>query len=133
MVLAETKAYYSEDESSPILAIASSESVSFLECYIAFAILLIPFFMQEQDPGMSTEHSSRRAPRLPRCATQSLSVAELVKKYQNYLPAEGIQELTRTAFAPLPDMSESEQETPPPPTYSAFNLKSRHRVPVKEV
>ena len=65
--------------------------------------------MQEQDSGIPTKDSSQRASRLPRRVSQNLSVAELVKKYQEYLPAEGVHDLTRTAFAPRPVMSESEQ------------------------
>lgn len=90
--------------------------------------------MQEQDPGMPTEDSSQRASRLPRPVAQNLSVAELVKKYQEYLPAEGVHDLTRTAFAPRPVMSESEQEYPYQLTRpSGIRNKSRHRAPVRKV
>ena len=83
---------------------------------------------------MPTEGSSQRASRLPRRVTPNLSVAELVKKYQEYLPAEGVQDLTRTAFAPRPVVSESEQEYPHQLTRrSGIHSKSRHRVPVKKV
>lgn len=37
-------------------------------------------------------------------------VAELVKKYQGFIPPRGIEELTKTALAPSMPMSESEQE-----------------------
>jgi 1-phosphatidylinositol-3-phosphate 5-kinase len=61
-------------------------------------------------------------------------VAELVKKYQEYLPAEGVQDLTRTALAPRLVMSESEQEYPHQLTRrSGIHNKSRHRAPVKKV
>ena len=42
------------------------------------------------------------------------SVAELVKKYQDYLPPSGVEDLTKTALAPGVPVSESEQETVPP-------------------
>ncbi|KAF9270798.1 hypothetical protein L218DRAFT_976461 [Marasmius fiardii PR-910] len=54
--------------------------------------------------------STARPSRLPRRATNQPSVAELVKKYQDFLPAQGVQELARTAFPPHLVMSESEQE-----------------------
>ena len=61
-------------------------------------------------------------------------MAELVKKYQEYLPAEGVHDLTRTAFAPRPVMSESEQEYPHQLTRrSGIRNKSRHRAPVRKV
>lgn len=41
------------------------------------------------------------------------SVAELVKKYQDYLPPSGVEDLTKTAFAPGVPVSESEQESAP--------------------
>ena len=112
---------------------APPENVSFIGSYIAFTILLTPF-LQEQDPGMPTEDSTQRASRLPRRVTQSLSVAELVKKYQDFLPAQGVHALTQTAFAPRSVMSESEQEYPSQLTLRpGTRSKSRHRVPVKKV
>ena len=61
-------------------------------------------------------------------------MAELVKKYQEYLPAEGVQDLTRTALAPRPAVSESEQEYPHQVTRrSGIRNKSRHRAPVRKV
>ena len=90
--------------------------------------------MQEQDSRIPTEDSSQRPSQLPRPITQNLSVAELVKKYQEYLPAEGVHDLTRTAFAPRPVMSESEQEYPHQLTRrSGIRNKSRHRAPVRKV
>ena len=83
---------------------------------------------------MPTGVSSKRASRLPRRVAQNLSVAELVKKYQEYLPAEGVHDLTRTAFAPRPVVSESEQEYPYQQTLRAgIRNKSRHRAPVRKV
>ena len=61
-------------------------------------------------------------------------MAELVKKYQEYLPPEGVHDLTRTAFAPRPVMSESEQEYPYQLTRrSGIRNKSRHRAPVRKI
>ena len=63
-----------------------------------------------------------------------MSVAELVRKYQDFLPAQGMQELAQTALAPRPVMSESEQEYPPQATLrpTAVRNKSRHRVPTRK-
>ncbi|TFK26731.1 hypothetical protein FA15DRAFT_667221 [Coprinopsis marcescibilis] len=55
-----------------------------------------------------------RLSRLPRrTATNSAIVADLVKKYSEYIPPQGVAELSKTALAPPPStMSESEQEYP---------------------
>ncbi|KAH8094601.1 hypothetical protein BXZ70DRAFT_1033808, partial [Cristinia sonorae] len=47
--------------------------------------------------------------RLPRRSVHYPSVAELVKRYQDFLPPQGVEELTRTAFPPAL-VSESEAE-----------------------
>ena len=81
-----------------------------------------------------TTESIQRASRLPRPAAQNLSVAELVKKYQDFLPAQGVHELAQTAFAPRPVMSESEQEYPSQLTLRpGMRSKSRHRMPVRKI
>ncbi|KZT08628.1 uncharacterized protein LAESUDRAFT_757348 [Laetiporus sulphureus 93-53] len=69
----------------------------------------------------------QRASRLPRRPTNYPSVAELVKKYQDYLPARGVEELTKTALPPAALVCESGQETStdlPPPVRN----KSRRRM-----
>ncbi|KAH9858260.1 hypothetical protein C2E23DRAFT_880897 [Lenzites betulinus] len=53
------------------------------------------------------------ASKLPRRVSVYPSVAELVKKYQDYLPPQGVEDLTKTALAPGVPMSESEQESAP--------------------
>ncbi|KAL1740523.1 hypothetical protein HDZ31DRAFT_47338 [Schizophyllum fasciatum] len=78
-----------------------------------------------------------RMSRLPRSTANQPTVAELVKKYSDYLPVQGMQDLAQTALAPpIPPpppppappakasviASESEQEYPAPPT-----LRHRHR------
>ena len=80
------------------------------------------------------EDPTQRASRLPRRVAQNLSVAELVKKYQEFLPAQGVHALTQTAFPPRTVMSESEQEYPSQLTMRpGIRSKSRHRVPVRKV
>lgn len=61
----------------------------------------------------SEERTSRPISRLPRRTIQRPSVAELVKKYQEFLPASGVSDLAKTAFAP--ELPESEPEAPSPP------------------
>ena len=69
-----------------------------------------------------------RSSRLPRRAARQPSVAELVKKYQDFLPPQGVHALTKTALAPRAPFSESEQEYTPPIPRPMRN-KSRHRLP----
>ncbi|KAI0785293.1 hypothetical protein BC629DRAFT_1582350 [Irpex lacteus] len=70
------------------------------------------------------------ASRLPRRVSQQQSVAELVKKYQEFLPAQGVEELARTALSPAPPASESEAEGPPPVKYVRPRVKSKIRQPI---
>ncbi len=66
--------------------------------------------------------------RLPRRPDRQPSVAELVKKYQDYLPAQGVQDLTKTALAPHIVVSESDQEyIVPVVPRNVTRAKSRHR------
>ncbi|KAG7452179.1 uncharacterized protein BT62DRAFT_926393 [Guyanagaster necrorhizus] len=74
------------------------------------------------------ESRAQRMSRLPRRPARHPSVAELVKKYQDYLPPQGIQDLTKTALAPRIVVSESDQEyTVPVVPRSVTRAKSRHR------
>ncbi|CDO73161.1 hypothetical protein BN946_scf185007.g216 [Trametes cinnabarina] len=66
------------------------------------------------------------ASKLPRRVSVYPSVADLVKKYQDYLPAQGVEDLTKTALAPGVPVSESEQECPPS-TRSRVRQKARHQ------
>ncbi|KAJ7361225.1 hypothetical protein DFH08DRAFT_368712 [Mycena albidolilacea] len=72
------------------------------------------------------QHTSR----LPRRSNNQLNVAELVKKYQDFLPPQGVHDLAKTAFPPRIVVSESEQE------YAPIRLgprsKSRHRAPARK-
>ena len=81
------------------------------------------------------KESTQRASRLPRRVTQNLTVAELVKKYQDFLPAQGVHDLAQTAFAPRPPVSESEQEYPSQLTLrpGIRSNKSRHHIPVRKI
>ncbi|KAG6334021.1 hypothetical protein ID866_5064 [Astraeus odoratus] len=71
--------------------------------------------------GEQAEHKKSERPprmsRLPRRSIQHPSVAELVARYQDFIPAQGVEELAKTALAPVaPLASKSEQEnvTRPP-------------------
>ena len=59
-------------------------------------------------------------------------MAELVQKYQDFLPAQGVHDLAKTAFAPRPHVSESEQEYVPPAPRRHVRNKSRHRPPPRK-
>ncbi|KAF8841931.1 hypothetical protein BDN67DRAFT_1068119 [Paxillus ammoniavirescens] len=66
---------------------------------------------QVKQNGPEVDRPPPRVSRLPRRPTQHPSVAELVARYQDFIPATSVEELTRTAFSPVPPpVSESEQE-----------------------
>jgi len=71
------------------------------------------------------ERMSRPISRLPRRPTQQPSVAELVKKYQEFLPASGVPDLAKTAFAP--ELPESEPEVSSPPLRPLPRPRNRSR------
>ncbi|KAH9982757.1 hypothetical protein BGW80DRAFT_1264842 [Lactifluus volemus] len=52
--------------------------------------------------------------RLPRRQIKRPSVAELVKRYSEFLPPQGLEELAKTALSPQFDTAESEQEVAAP-------------------
>jgi 1-phosphatidylinositol-3-phosphate 5-kinase len=52
--------------------------------------------------------------RLPRRQIRRPSVAELVKKYSEFLPSQGVEELAKTALSPHLDTAESEQDSATP-------------------
>ncbi|KAJ7597343.1 hypothetical protein C8J56DRAFT_316262 [Mycena floridula] len=72
-----------------------------------------------------------RQSRLPRRAVHHPSVAELVRKYQDFIPPQGIHALAKTAFAATSVVSESEQEYVTPIRTRARS-KSRHRLPARK-
>ncbi|KAI0931455.1 hypothetical protein AcV7_001170 [Taiwanofungus camphoratus] len=81
----------------------------------------LPPIQTEQDAA-GDEQLVRHVSRLPRRSSNYPSVAELVKKYQDFLPPQGVEELTKTAFPPAPPVSESEQETP---SYPRLRVRSK--------
>ncbi|KAF9469716.1 hypothetical protein BDZ94DRAFT_1316849 [Collybia nuda] len=90
--------------------------------------------LEEQKPS-EEEAPAQRLSRLPRRAGahHHPSVADLVRKYQDFLPPQGVQDLAKTAFAPRLPVSESEQEyTSPAPRRQHARSKSRHRLPSKK-
>ena len=68
---------------------------------------------------------SRPISRLPRRPTQHPSVAELVKRYQEFLPASGVSDLAKTALAP--DLPESDPEISSPPLRPLPRPRNRSR------
>ncbi|KZT27581.1 hypothetical protein NEOLEDRAFT_1060572 [Neolentinus lepideus HHB14362 ss-1] len=85
----------------------------------------------EDQPGAKIGPvSSPPVSRLPRRSTQQPSVAELVKKYQEYLPREGVQELAKTALPP--QYPESDQESTTQPFRPVVKSKQRHHISVRK-
>ncbi|KAF8624210.1 hypothetical protein AX15_005976 [Amanita polypyramis BW_CC] len=73
-----------------------------------------------------------RISRLPRRSANQPSVAELVKKYQDFLPAQGVQDLAKTALPPRAILSESEQEySSPVQRRTTSRTKTKHHIPRK--
>ncbi|TFK56509.1 hypothetical protein OE88DRAFT_1803203 [Heliocybe sulcata] len=70
------------------------------------------------------------ASRLPRRSVQQPSVADLVKRYQEYLPSEGVQELAKTALPPR--YPESDQESTTFSTRPMARARQRHHIPVRK-
>ena len=68
-------------------------------------------FQVDQEKGALDRPPSKLS-RLPRRSMNYPSVAELVRKYQDFLPPQGVEELTKTAFPPTAPLSDSEQEGP---------------------
>lgn len=85
---------------------------------------VIELFQDANQPPIPDR--SRPMSRLPRRAVQHPSVAELVQRYQEFLPSQGVEELARTAFAPHV-VSESEPEAASPPIMPPTRIRSRHR------
>ena len=90
---------------------------------------------QAEQSEPEADHPPPRASRLPRRVSQHPSVAELVARYQDFIPANGLEELAKTALAP-PPVSESEQEdltttlsnvNTSKPALPRSTLRGRHR------
>ncbi|EKM61454.1 uncharacterized protein PHACADRAFT_190619 [Phanerochaete carnosa HHB-10118-sp] len=101
---------------------SAPENASFHPVCLSFTSAMSELLTSAQDapdaakPEVDEEsHTGERLShiisRLPRRTTQHPSVAELVKRYQEYLPPQGVEELAKTALQPTNPISESEQET----------------------
>lgn len=66
---------------------------------------------QEGD-SFSAKAPVQHVSKLPRRTANQPSVAELVKKYQDFIPAQSMSDLAKSALPPRPVVSESEQEYP---------------------
>lgn len=78
-------------------------------------------------PALPFAQPVTRVSRLPKSNTQNPSVADLVKKYSDFLPSNGMQELAKSALAPGFPISESDQEYEP--VIRISGTKTRHRHP----
>ncbi|KAF8347025.1 hypothetical protein F5887DRAFT_958971 [Amanita rubescens] len=87
--------------------------------------------VQEENVNRITENAPHIS-RLPRRSVNQPTVAELVRKYQDFLPAQGVQDLAKTALSPRLIVSESEQEyTLPVQRRATVRTKTRHQIPRK--
>ncbi|KAF8640401.1 hypothetical protein AX17_000070 [Amanita inopinata Kibby_2008] len=83
-----------------------------------------------QEENSKADVDDIRASRLPRRSADQPSVAQLIRKYQDFLPAQGVQDLARTALPPRTIMSESEQEYALPiQRKPVFRNKTKHHAP----
>ncbi|KAL6307650.1 hypothetical protein BKA93DRAFT_926297 [Sparassis latifolia] len=89
----------SDHDSDSTIGVERGDAISSLEVSISL----------DQD-GNDVERTLQYVSRLPRRPTNYPSVAELVKRYQDFLPPQGVEELTKTAFPPGVPVSESEQD-----------------------
>ncbi|KIK70502.1 hypothetical protein GYMLUDRAFT_972544 [Collybiopsis luxurians FD-317 M1] len=81
-------------------------------------------------PYSPPQQGHERVSRLPRRSANQPSVADLVKKYQDFLPPQGVHDLTKTALAPRMLVSESDQEYASSPQHRvAVRTRSKHRIP----
>ena len=69
--------------------------------------------------------------KLPRRQLKRPSVAELVKKYSEFLPSQGVEELAKTALSPHLDTAESEQDSATPWPKPHHTGKNRLRRPLE--
>ncbi|THV06539.1 hypothetical protein K435DRAFT_481972 [Dendrothele bispora CBS 962.96] len=80
-------------------------------------------------PPAQNDRPPQRASKLPRRAAHQPSVAELVKRYQDFLPAQGVRELTKTALAPRVAPESDQEYTSPLQTRHLARHRTKHRVP----
>jgi 1-phosphatidylinositol-3-phosphate 5-kinase len=95
--------------------------------------------LQAESSELPVERNSRLSSRLPRRPNHQLSVAELVKRYQEYLPSQGIEDLAKTALPPQPpsNLAESDQESsnsrPPPSSRNRLRHSTIRKVSTSDV
>ncbi|KAJ7733569.1 hypothetical protein DFH07DRAFT_134079 [Mycena maculata] len=112
------------DEASPEGAESPNPGVS------DFSIHLSARFNKNLQAEAASQSRQPHTSRLPRRSNNQLNVSELVKKYQDFLPPQGVHDLAKTAFPPRIIVSESEQEYAP--VRHAPRSKSKHRMPVRK-
>ncbi|EMD32532.1 hypothetical protein CERSUDRAFT_118584 [Gelatoporia subvermispora B] len=82
---------------------------------------------QEEGDVPEAGRTHPQVSRLPRRQMPYPSVADLVKKYQDFLPPQGVEELSKTALHPALPVSESDQESCAPPR-PRVRGKTRHHL-----
>ena len=114
-----------KDDLPPAPSASSPVEVSHCDGWCFIQIYSLHHQERKELSEPTEERTSRPISRLPRRTTQHPSVAELVKKYQEFLPASGVSDLAKTAFAP--DLPESEPEVSPPPLRPLTRPRNRSR------
>lgn len=117
------------DYISPSVGPTEAAQVCFIEPFPAYLLIA----QQEEILNRIVEDVPQIS-RLPRRSVNQPTVAELVQKYQDFLPAQGVQDLAKTALSPRPVVSESEQEqeyTLPVHRRTTVRTKTRHQIPRK--
>jgi 1-phosphatidylinositol-3-phosphate 5-kinase len=117
------------DETNPSLE--EPVHVSFSDFSVRVGTNLTVYYQDDHSLELAGKRVVQRVSRLPRRATQHPTVKELVQKYQNFLPADGVQELAKTAFPLHVIVSESEPEYGPAQPRTTRS-KSRHNIPSRQ-
>ncbi|KAI0068031.1 hypothetical protein BV25DRAFT_1986869 [Artomyces pyxidatus] len=94
---------------------------------------------QDEDAISTGARIVKPGSRLPRRQSKQPSVAELVKKYQEYLPPQGVEELAKTALSPRLeplspqlDSVESDQESAVPLPQRHLTKNRTRRLPARK-
>lgn len=99
---------------------------------LPFSLILTVYLRQGEQSEADLDPKIRRVSRLPRRAPRHPNVADLVKRYSDYIPPQGVHDLARTALAPPISESEQEYVADQPSRHIRERSKHRHHPPVKK-
>ncbi|KII94016.1 hypothetical protein PLICRDRAFT_50006 [Plicaturopsis crispa FD-325 SS-3] len=80
----------------------------------------------------SNDRPASRLSRLPRRSSNQPSVADLVQRYSDFLPPQGVEDLAKTALSPGLPASESDQESAAVPLSNVRTKHRHHHLPSKK-